>query len=184
MDDILEDKFYLYTEEDYSIKAIISKMEIMAKRYGVKVFCIDNLMVTENDEKEELRNQTEIVKMLKSFAKKYNAIVHLVAHPRKAQNGQNGLDKSDISGSANITNLADYVMLVQRIKDEENPTVDKHTVFSIDKDRYMGTRLEIALTFNKDRRRFFAKSGLGEELKVNYLEQELEQIEVTEWDNI
>ena len=60
IDDFLEDKFYLYTEEDYSINAIISKMEIMAKRYGVKVFCIDNLMVTENDEKEELRNQTEI----------------------------------------------------------------------------------------------------------------------------
>ena len=71
IDDFLEDKFYLYTEEDYSINAITSKMEIMAKRYGVKVFCIDNLMVTENDEKEELRNQTEIVKKLKSFAKKY-----------------------------------------------------------------------------------------------------------------
>ena len=135
MDNYLEDKFYLYTEEDYTIKSIIAKMEIMAKRYGVKVFCIDNLMVTENDEKEELRNQTEIVKMLKSFAKKYNCIVHLVAHPRKAQNGQMGLDKSDISGSANITNLADYVMLVQRIKDEEDPTKDKHTIFSIDKDR-------------------------------------------------
>ena len=42
MDNYLEDKFYLYTEEDYSIKSIISKMEIMAKRYGGKVFCIEN----------------------------------------------------------------------------------------------------------------------------------------------
>ena len=180
MDNILEDKFYLYTEEDYTINAIISKMEIMAKRYGVKVFCIDNLMVTENDEKEELKNQTEIVKKLKSFAKKYNAIVHLVAHPRKAQNGQIGLDKSDISGSANITNLADYVMLVQRIKDEENQMLDKHTVFSIDKDRYMGARLEIQLCFDKDRRRFFAKNGLKEELSINYLDCNQEFIEVQE----
>ena len=184
MDNYLEDKFYLYTEEDYTIKSIIAKMEIMAKRYGVKVFCIDNLMVTENDEKEELRNQTEIVKMLKSFAKKYNCIVHLVAHPRKAQNGQMGLDKSDISGSANITNLADYVMLVQRIKDEEDPTKDKHTIFSIDKDRYMGTRLDIALLFDKDRRRFYCKNGLGEELQVNYLYEDIEQIEIADWDNI
>ena len=37
IDDFLEDKFFLYTEEDYTINAIISKMEIMAKRYGVKV---------------------------------------------------------------------------------------------------------------------------------------------------
>ena len=184
MDNYLEDKFYLYTEEDYTIKSIIAKMEIMAKRYGVKVFCIDNLMVTENDEKEELRNQTEIVKMLKSFAKKYNCIVHLVAHPRKAQNGQMGLDKSDISGSANITNLADYVMLIQRIKDEEDPTKDKHTIFSIYKDRYMGTRLDIALLFDKDRRRFYCKNGLGEELQVNYLDEGFEQIGIDSWDNI
>ena len=184
IDDFLEDKFFLYTEEDYTINAIISKMEIMAKRYGVKVFCIDNLMVTENDEKEELRNQTEIVKKLKSFAKKYNAIVHLVAHPRKPQNGQVGLDKSDISGSANITNLADYVMIVQRIKDEDNLTIDKHTILTIDKDRYMGARLGIELLFDKDRRRFYCKNGNGEELEVDFLMQNYEQINICEWEAI
>ena len=156
----------------------------MAKRYGVKVFCIDNLMVTENDEKDELKNQTEIVKKLKSFAKKYNCIVHLVAHPRKAQYGQNSLDKSDISGSANITNLADYVIIVQRIKEDENPTIDKHTLLTIDKDRYMGSRLGIELLFEKDRRRFYCKNGNGEELEVNYFMQNLEQINIDSWENI
>ena len=184
IDDFLEDKFYLYTEEDYSINAIIGKMEIMAKRYGVKVFCIDNLMVTENDEKEELRNQTEIVKKLKSFAKKYNCIVHLVAHPRKSQYGQDNLDKSDISGSANITNLADYVMIIQRIKDDENPTIDKYTTLTIDKDRYMGGRIGIELLFDKDRRRFYCEHGKGEELEVNYFMQNLEQIKIDSWENI
>ena len=182
IDDFLEDKFYLYTEEDYSINAIISKMEIMAKRYGVKVFCIDNLMVTENDEKEELRNQTEIVKKLKSFAKKYNCIVHLVAHPRKAQNGQMGLDKSDISGSANITNLADYVMIVQRIYEEDG--TDKHTELTINKDRYMGCNGKVYLLFDKDRRRFYCKNGNGEELEVDYFMQNLEQMDIDSWDNI
>ena len=182
IDDFLEDKFYLYTEEDYSINAIISKMEIMAKRYGVKVFCIDNLMVTENDEKEELRNQTEIVKKLKSFAKKYNCIVHLVAHPRKAQNGQMGLDKSDISGSANIANLADYVTIVQRIYEEDG--TDKHTELTINKDRYMGCNGKVYLLFDKDRRRFYCKNGNGEELEVDYFMQNLEQIGIDSWDNI
>ena len=182
IDDFLEDKFYLYTEEDYSINAIISKMEIMAKRYGVKVFCIDNLMVTENDEKEELRNQTEIVKKLKSFAKKYNCIVHLVAHPRKAQNGQMGLDKSDISGSANITNLADYVMIVQRIYEEDG--TDKHTELTINKDRYMGCNGKVYLLFDKNRRRFYCKNGNGEELEVDFLMQNYEQINICEWEAI
>ena len=180
IDKALEGKFFLYCDEDYSIKAILSKMEIMAKRYGVKVFCIDNLMVTENDEKEELRNQTEIVKKLKSFAKKYNCIVHLVAHPRKASIGQTSLDKSDISGSANITNLADYVIIVQRIKDEENETIDKHTKFTIDKDRYMGARLCTHLIFDKDRRRFYCENGNKEELGVNYLDCNQEFIEIQE----
>ena len=102
------------------------------------------------------------------------------AHPRKAQNGQTGLDKSDISGSANITNLADYVMIVQRIKDEEDATKDKHTILTIDKDRYMGNRLGIELLFDKDRRRFYCLNGNGEELEVNYLLEEFEQIE-GEW---
>ena len=180
IDDVLDGKFFLYTEEDYSINAILSKMEIMAKRYGVKVFCIDNLMVTENDEKDELRNQTEIVKKLKSFAKKYRCIVNLVAHPRKPQNGQEGLNKSDISGSANITNLADYVMIIQRIKEknEQGEEVDKHTLLKIDKDRYMGTRLGIELLFDKDRRRFYCKNGNKEELGIDYLNANQEFIQV------
>ena len=66
MDNYLEDKFYLYTEEDYSIKSIIAKMEIMAKRYGVKVFCIDNLMVTENDEKEVKTSAKWLISILLS----------------------------------------------------------------------------------------------------------------------
>ena len=182
IDDFLEDKFYLYTDEDYSINAIISKMEIMAKRYGVKIFCIDNLMVTENDEKEELRNQTDIVKKLKSFAKKYNCVVHLIAHPRKVQQGQEKLDKSDISGSANITNLADYVIIIQRVYDEYGE--DKHTLFTVNKDRYTGSNIGIELLFSKDRRRFYCKNGNKEELEVNYLMQNLEQIHIESWENI
>ena len=71
-------------------------------------------------------------------------------------------------------------MLVQRIKDEEDTTKDKHTILKIDKDRYMGTRLDTALLFDKDRRRFYRKNGNGEELEVNYLLEEFEQIE-GEW---
>ena len=183
MDDFLEDKFYLYTDEDYSVDAIINKMEIMAKRYGVKVFAIDNLMVTEDDEKDELKNQTNIVKKFKSFAKKYNAIVHLVAHPRKTQDGQ-ALKKGDVSGSANITNLADYVIIVERIKDEDNPILDSHTLFTLDKDRYMGARLGIELLFDKDRRRFYCKGGNGEELEVDFFMQNFEQIDICEWEAV
>ena len=71
-------------------------------------------------------------------------------------------------------------MIVQRIKDEEDMTKDKHTILTIDKDRYMGNRLGIELLFDKDRRRFYCLNGNGEELEVNYLLEEFEQIE-GEW---
>ena len=154
----------------------------MAKRYGVKIFCLDNLMVIENEESDELKAQTKTVKRLKSFAKKYNAVVHLIAHPKKPQNGQVGLGKFDVSGSANITNLADYVIIIERIKDEEDSTKDKHTVFTVDKDRYMGARLAIELLFDRDRRRFYCKNGMGEELNVDYTKEGFEQVDLDDFE--
>ena len=74
-------------------------------------------------------------------------------------------------------------MIVQRIKDEEDNTKDKHTILTIDKDRYMGTRLGIELLFEKDRRRFYCKNGMGEELEVDYTKEGFEQVDLDnfEW---
>ena len=82
----IKDKIYLYDNDDYNINSILTKMKQLATRYGVKVFVIDNLMVVECEAKDDYKQQTEIVKKLKNFAKKYNCIVHLVAHPRKSLN--------------------------------------------------------------------------------------------------
>ena len=113
----MKDKFFLYDNDDYRIEAIIEKMTILAKRYNVRVFVIDNLMSLESTVKDKYEAETDIVKKLKSFAKKYNALVHLVAHPRKSM--YEDIEKDDVAGSANITNLADYVTTISRAKDEE-----------------------------------------------------------------
>ena len=86
-------------------------MTVLAKRYGVRVFVIDNLMTIESDLKDKYEAETDTVKKLKAFAKKYNVIVHLVAHPRKSMN--ENITKDDVAGSANITNLADYVTAIE-----------------------------------------------------------------------
>ena len=46
----------------------------------------------------------------------------------------------------------------------------------------MGTRLDIALLFDKDRRRFYCQNGMGEELKVDYLKEGLEQIDLDDFE--
>ena len=160
----MKDRFFLYDRDDYRIEAIIEKMTILAKRYGVRVFVIDNLMTIESSLKDKYEAETDIVKKLKNFAKKYNALVHLVAHPRKSMNDE--IEKDDVAGSANITNLADYVTTISRAKDEE---VEYDAILKILKNRHTGVNVGKKLMFDIDRKRFFS-SETGKELNKRYLD--------------
>ena len=173
----MKDKFFLYDNDDYRIEAIIEKMTILAKRYNVRVFVIDNLMTLESTVKDKYEAETDIVKKLKSFAKKYNALVHLVAHPRKSMNEE--IEKDDVAGSANITNLADYVTTISRAKDEE---VEYDAVLKVLKNRHTGVNVGKKLMFDIDRKRFYS-AETGKELNRRYFDN-LEQINITEWENI
>lgn len=167
----IDDKLFLYNKADCTQESLLSVMDQLAKRKGVKVFVIDNLMKIELEpkEKNELVAQKKLVNALKMFAIKYNAVVHLVAHPRKPQDGKR-LDKFDVSGSSDITNLADYVIGVHRATREEkeqyeaqqaranantlpNPRDASITLF---KDRPTGSsEKEASLYFDKVRKRFY-----------------------------
>lgn len=104
---------------DTTAKTILNKMEEMARKFGTKVFLIDNLMMVDLECSEEGRLQAEkdFIKNLIFFAKKFNVLVFLVAHPRKT--GEVRLTKEDISGSSNIVNLAHMVFGVHRYTDKE-----------------------------------------------------------------
>lgn len=160
----MKDRFFLYDSDDYRIEAIIEKMTILAKRYGVRVFVIDNLMTIESSVKDKYEAETDVVKKLKNFAKKYNALVHLVAHPRKSMNDE--IEKDDVAGSANITNLADYVTTISRAKDDE---VEYDAVLKILKNRHTGVNVGKKLMFDIDRKRFFSSEN-GKELNKRYLD--------------
>ena len=160
----MKDRFFLYDSDDYRIEAIIEKMTILAKRYGVRVFVIDNLMTIESSLKDKSEADTDIVKKLKNFAKKYNALVHLVAHPRKSMNDE--IEKDDVAGSANITNLADYVTTISRAKDEE---VEYDAILKILKNRHTGVNVGKRLMFNIERKRFYS-SETEKELNKRYLD--------------
>lgn len=172
----VKDRFFLYDSDDYRIEAIIEKMTILAKRYGVRVFIIDNLMTLESSLKDKYEAETDTVKKLKNFAKKYNAIVHLVAHPRKTMN--ENISKDDVSGSANITNLADYVTVIERNFDKDK---EYDASLNILKNRHTGVNVEMKLKFNIERKRFYSPSL--NELSKRYLDN-FEQLGIDEWDNI
>lgn len=160
-----KDKVFIYND-DYDVETVISKMEKMAKKKGVKVFVIDNLMTLECDKYvDELQQQKYIIKSLKNFAKKFNVIVHLVAHPKKQQRGQIGILKDDIAGTGNITNLADYVTSVIRVEEEVKEKIVADGAISYDaefhvlKNRHTGKLPKVALKFDSERKRFWSNKS-------------------------
>ena len=111
----------LVYDDDYNTTstALLNKMEELARKCGTKVFLIDNLMMVDLECNEEgrLQAEKEFVNKLIFFAKKYNVLVFLVAHPRKT--GEVRVTKEDIAGSGNIVNLAHMVFSVHRYTDAE-----------------------------------------------------------------
>lgn len=115
-----KDKFFVY-ESSLNLKkddALISTMELAYKKYGVRFFVIDNLMTAIEEEQTELNSQqSNFAKKCKNFAIAYNVHVMVVCHPNKYKGEGEPLDKKDVSGTKNITNIADNVVAVERVWD-------------------------------------------------------------------
>ena len=164
MDEYYKDMLYVYKDEaSNEATELLSTMEQLARRRGVKCFLIDNLMtVFLPEDKDGGVNgaQTKFISDLTKFSMKYGAICVLVAHPRKTQAGQEiGLD--DISGSMNIVNLAVRTIGLRRVtdkekEDENNKYHNYDVVITSVKDRIFGSTAEIPCHYSKPTRRFFS----------------------------
>ena len=87
-------------------------------QYGIKVILIDNLMTAldldEDKNTDKYNRQSVFVKKLAKLALRFDLIILLVAHRRK--NNQSNDTNDEISGSADITNLAGVVVSYDRDK--------------------------------------------------------------------
>lgn len=102
-------------------ESLLNTVEKSIQRYGINLVCIDNLMTAIYISSPESQNvqQSQFVRNLKKIAKKYNVVILLVAHPRKTQGEVS--DNDMVSGSSDITNLADLVISYTRNSEEDNP---------------------------------------------------------------
>ena len=162
LDEFYDEMVYLYDTDDYATdKSIITAMEYMAKREGTKVFLIDNLMTMNVTERGDINEkQGNLLNRLKHFARTFNAIVHLVAHPKKPGIGQTRVDRYSASGTANIVNLADRVFGFHRLTSEEKLEDIKYehqnNVLMIFKDRKFGIfDAEISFKFDYFSKRYY-----------------------------
>lgn len=132
--------------------SILDVMNLAYHRHGCKTFLCDNLMTARfsSNDRDFYREQSAFVGRLVEFAKKNNVHVHLVAHPRKA--GEGNLIADDVGGSGDITNRADNVISIKRITD---PDAGFDAGLTVLKNRDYGATAKIELCFDIPSRRFY-----------------------------
>lgn len=88
----------------------------VVEKNGVQLVLIDNLMALNLDpyEGEKYDRQTAFITDLKNFAKEREIHVVLVCHPRK-EPGMKLLRKDSISGTADLTNMCDNLLILHRV---------------------------------------------------------------------
>lgn len=114
----MTDKFFLYNNEyGNSVEEVMHDMEELLE-LGVKLFILDNMMSLDLEALDGGNSnvkQKSLIVRLKEFAKKNKVHVIVVAHPRKTTAF---LRKNDISGTGDITNVADNVFIAHRVNQD------------------------------------------------------------------
>lgn len=133
-----KDKVWIYDNsitEDSDESSILALLEQVINQYEVRVILIDNLMTVMDLEpsisSDKFDRQSQFMKKLTRLALQYNALIILVAHKRK-NNGSSNIN-DDVSGSADISNLASIVMSYERHSEDADKRLLKVT-----KNRFTG----------------------------------------------
>lgn len=134
---------------------ILKLFEYARRRYGCDVFLVDNIMTAQLKNAASLgywQAQSAFTGRLVAFAKGRDVHVHLVAHPRKTQGR---VEADDVGGSSDITNRADNVFKIERVKDELTAEAGHSMLLTVLKNREFGALPKIEFDFNPASKRFY-----------------------------
>lgn len=162
-------RWHIYRDDyDNTLDKLIASMTDTVRKYGVRCLILDNFMCIDTEtSEEELRSQTDTIKKLIEFAKKYQVAVILVCHPRKMDAGTN-VGIYDIAGTSNIVNLAHRTIGLRRVTDAERENAAKYSekrrqllkydvIVTVVKDRMFGRQnIDVGLYYDPASRRFFS----------------------------
>lgn len=159
--DALGEKLYIIDIVGSVDKTYLSEiMEFGAKKYGIKHFLIDSMMRIDLPSYNELLQQKTFISELKAFAMNNLVHVHLITHPRKTQRDDDVIGAMDVSGSGNITDLADNVIVVHRFSEKQKQTfyaegeyIDAKLL--VTKCREHGDTGTVFLRFDKNYKKFY-----------------------------
>jgi twinkle protein len=116
-----DNRIWVYDENTNDYSVVLSKAITTTKKYGTKIWILDNLMTLDIGAKEAdiYQKQKDFIVELVNMAALYNVLIILVIHPRKTSVGQIMLTGDDISGSGDLGNMAQYILSVHRYTDDE-----------------------------------------------------------------
>lgn len=147
----LDEKLFLYNNS-YGSKweQLFSDIKELVEKEKVQLIILDNLAALSIDgyDGEKYSRQTKFILDVKEYAKQKNIHIILVAHPRKETSF---LRKESISGTADLTNIADNLFLLHRVgkdfeirageflgKDKVQEYMSYSTVLEVAKNRQFG----------------------------------------------
>lgn len=111
----VDGKLFLYNNS-YGSKweQLFNDIKELVEKEKVQMIILDNLaaLCIDGYDSGTYANQTKFILDVKDYAKQKNIHVILVAHPRKQNDF---LRKESISGTADLTNIADNVFLIHRV---------------------------------------------------------------------
>lgn len=171
MEEWYEKHIWIY-DDPKSNKAddILNKGIALTRKYGVKIWVLDNLTVMDIDANDSnvYEKQKDFMTKLIGLANLYNVLIILVVHPKKLQSGMEATT-DDVGGSGAITNLSQYVLSAKRFTETEKKgekdgrgnykkgkePIEEDVAISIWKNRFTGRVGEIRMYFDYKSRRFF-----------------------------
>lgn len=152
-------RVWLYDQQG-TVKSdrMLAVLRYAVEEIGVQHFVIDSLMKCGVDS-DDYNAQKKFIDCLSSYARDAKVHIHLVAHSRKKETENSVMDKFDIKGASEITDMADNVFTLWRNKPKEEKAergeMDDKTrgqpdaLLVCDKQRHGEWEGRVALWFNK-----------------------------------
>ena len=163
-----DDLYFIDIQGTVDIVRLLDLMAYCRQRFDCRYFIVDSLGRIDIPHNDYWLQQKEVISELSRFARENEVHVHLVHHLRKPGKNQKAkAARSEIEGSVWIQNLADSVLLYNRIREadrKKNPELEGvDEILWVDKNRFRGDEGPVMLSFDKETRRFekpVAKEGL------------------------
>lgn len=154
----LTNNIYLYDQQDtIPTDRILGMCAYMAQEEGADHILLDSLMKCVGGT-DDYNGQKRFIDRLTWIARQYKTHIHIVHHARKGRSENDKLDKFDVKGAGEITDLCDNLFLVQqnkekKIKLDKGEQVDKFEpdqILTVAKQRRGKWEGEIALYFREN----------------------------------